>query len=134
MMTSRLRLWLSAAFLCGFAMTAMAQEPADFVLIEGRIQTLDAKETVAQAIAIRNEKVVFVGSNEGAKVHIGPKTEVFRANGRTVIPGINETHVHPTGAAQGEVNEPFIQLHSIGEIQSGLKQFAEAIYGAPPNS
>src|SRR6201999_153537 len=53
---------------------------------------------------------------------IGPKTDTYQAEGRTVIPGLNETHVHPTGAAQGEVTQPFTQLHSIGQIQDWVRQ------------
>ncbi len=103
---------------------AHAQEPADFVLTGGQVHTLDAKETVAQAVAIRGEKLVYVGSDEGAKAHIGPKTEVYRAAGRTVIPGINETHVHAVGVAQGEAVQPFRQLGSIAEIQAWAKEAA----------
>src|SRR5436190_2679793 len=104
-------------------LTALAQ-PADFVLVEGRVHTLDAKDTVAQAVEIRGGKIVFVGDDAGAKALVGDKTEIYRAGGRTVIPGLNETHVHPTGAAQGEVNQPFMQLHSIGEIQDWVRQQA----------
>src|SRR5262249_12064694 len=96
--------------------------PADFVLLGGKVFTLDAKDTQAQAVAVRDEKIVFVGSDEGAQAFIGPKTEVYRAAGRTVVPGLNETHVHPTGAAQGEVTQPLKQLHSIGKIQDWVRE------------
>src|SRR5262245_38261280 len=105
---------------------ASAEEPADFVLTGGKIHTLDAKRSLAQAVAIRGEKIVYVGSDEGAKAHIGPKTNVYRAAGRTVIPGINETHVHAVGVAQGEAVEPFEQLGSISEIQAWVRDAARA--------
>src|SRR5205814_2050257 len=104
------------------AAIAQPPEPADFVLQGGKVHTLDAKDTVASAVAIRGERIVFVGSDAEAARFIGPKTEVYQAGGRTVIPGLNETHVHPTGAAQGEVTQPFMQLHSIGEIQNWVRQ------------
>jgi len=128
-MTSRNLLCLLAVTallsLAGTSPVAVAQSaPADFVLLGGKVFTLDAKNTQAQAVAIHEEKIVFVGSDEGAKAFIGPQTTVYRAEGRTVIPGLNETHVHPTGAAQGEVTQPFKQLHSIGEIQDWVREQA----------
>ena len=103
---------------------AVDAAPADFVLLEGRVHTLDKSDTVAQAVAVREEKIVYVGDDQGAKAYIGPKTEVFRAGGRTVIPGINETHVHAYGAAQGEAVQPFRQLGSIAEIQNWVREQA----------
>jgi predicted amidohydrolase YtcJ len=104
-------------------------QPADFVLQGGQVHTLDANDTVAQAVAIRDGKIVFVGSDEQARGYIGSKTEVYQAAGRTVIPGLNETHVHPTGAAQGEVTQAFTQLHSIGEIQDWVREQVKATPG-----
>src|SRR4029079_677668 len=113
----------AAALVVGlFASILSAQQPADFVLVGGKVHTLDANDTVAQAVAIRDGKIVFVGSDAEGRKLVGPKTEVYEAAGRTVIPGINETHVHPTGAAQGEAAQPFTQLHSISEIQDLVRQ------------
>ncbi len=115
---------LAVVVTMGFAsrLSALQQEPADFVLLGGKVFTLDATDTVAQAVAIRGGKIALVGSDEQAKALVGPKTDVYQAGGRTVIPGLNETHVHPTGAASGEVNQPFTQLHSIGEIQEWVRK------------
>jgi predicted amidohydrolase YtcJ len=110
-------------------LTGQEPVPADFVLQGGKIHTLDARDTIAQAVAIHEGKIAFVGSDEQAGKYIGPKTEVYRAAGRTVIPGLNETHVHPTGAAQGEVTQPFTQLHSIGEIQDWVRKQVAATPG-----
>ena len=115
---------LLIATLLAWPATSSAQEPADFVLTGGKVHTLDAKSTVAQAVAVRGEKIVYVGTDEGAKAHVGPKTEVYRAAGRTVIPGINETHVHAIGVAQGEAVQPFRQLNSIDEIQNWAREEA----------
>jgi predicted amidohydrolase YtcJ len=117
--------------ICLFTDTAPAQQPgpADFVLHGGKVITLNANDTIAQAVAIREGKIVFVGGDEGARALIGPKTVVYEAGGRTVIPGLNETHVHPTGAAQGEVHQPFTQLHSIGEIEDWVRKQIAAMPG-----
>src|SRR5262245_33082009 len=118
-------LWTFAVVSSWFAAASCAEAqtpPADFVLLSGKVFTLDAKHTQTEAVAVREGKIVHLGSDAGAQAFIGPKTEVYRAGGHTVIPGLNETHVHPTGAAQGEVTQPFKQLHSIGEIQDWVRE------------
>jgi predicted amidohydrolase YtcJ len=118
--------WLAATLLLAVAfgapLWAQQAEPADFVLLGGKVFTLDGEDTVAQAVAVRGGRIVFVGGDEQARAYVGPKTDVYQTAGRTVIPGLNETHVHPTGAASGEVNLPFTQLHSIGEIQEWVRK------------
>jgi predicted amidohydrolase YtcJ len=98
-----------------------AELPADFVLTGGRIVTLDSRGTIASAIAIRDERIVYVGDDAGARAFVGPKTDVHDAAGRTVIPGINEQHVHPTLVAKSEAAVPFRQLRSIDEIQAWVR-------------
>ena len=117
-------LFVAALFAALPATVRAAEPPADFVLLGGRVQTLDERGTVAEAVAVRDEKIVYVGDDAEAKTMIGPKTEVYRAAGRTVIPGINETHVHALGAAQGEAVQPFRQLGSIAEIQAWVREQA----------
>src|SRR5437773_6809695 len=82
-------------FTCVARQPAFAQQPesADFVLQGGKVFTLDAKDTVAQAVVTRRGEIVFVGSDAEARQYIGPTTKVYQAEGRTVIPGLNETHV-----------------------------------------
>lgn len=107
--------------LAGGVAVAATPEAADFVLTGGNVVTLDGRGTVASAIAIRAERLVHVGDDAGALALVGPRTVHERAGGRAVIPGLNETHVHPTLAAYGEVIQPFIQLRSIGEIQDWIR-------------
>ncbi len=71
---------------------------ADMVMINGKILTADTADlndfTVAQAAAVYNEKFVVVGSNEEALEFAGPSTRRIDLDGRTVIPGLVETHNH----------------------------------------
>lgn len=101
--------------------------PADFVLLGGSVHTLDARNSVVHAIAILHEKIVYVGTDAGARAFIGPQTDVYRAEGRTVIPGINETHVHPMEVAKEEPLLPFRQLGSMAEIQEWVRQRAKML-------
>ncbi|MGB9591322.1 MAG: amidohydrolase family protein [Candidatus Kryptoniota bacterium] len=67
---------------------------ADLALLNGKVMTLDAKNTIAEAVATKDGKIVIVGSNEDVKVAIGPETTVIDLNGRVVVPGFQDTHVH----------------------------------------
>ncbi len=72
---------------------------ADFVLLNGRIATMDAAETEAQALAAFNGRIVAIGDNAAIRDHIGPRTRVLDATGRRVIPGIVDSHAHPDAYA-----------------------------------
>jgi predicted amidohydrolase YtcJ len=67
---------------------------ADLVLCGGKIVTVDKNFSIRQAVAVKGEKIVFVGSNEGIKKYIGPKTKVLRLKGALVLPGLIDAHAH----------------------------------------
>src|SRR2546422_5411867 len=67
---------------------------ADTVLINGRILTVDAKDTVAEAVAVTNGKIAAVGSNVAVRRLIGKNTQVLDLHGRTATPGLIDTHAH----------------------------------------
>jgi predicted amidohydrolase YtcJ len=68
--------------------------PADLVLTNGTVITVDARDAVAQAVAVRGSRIVFVGSSAAAKAFVGDRTEVVDLGGRTATPGLIDTHVH----------------------------------------
>lgn len=76
------------------ARPAAAQQPADLLLTNARIHTADAARPRAAALAVREGRVLFVGSEAEAATFRGPATEVIDAGGRTVIPGIVDAHAH----------------------------------------
>jgi predicted amidohydrolase YtcJ len=109
---------------------ALAQEPG-ILLVNGRIHTLDAKSTVAEALAIRGERIVAVGSTERMKRLIGKATRVVDLGGRTVIPGLIDSHMHAIRAALSfstEVN--WIGAKSIPEALERLSARARALDAA----
>src|SRR5262245_18507443 len=67
-------------------------EPADMILVTGKIVTVDDRFTITQALAIRNRPIVAVGSNSEIRGHSGSNTRVIDAGGRTVIPGLIDGH------------------------------------------
>ncbi len=76
------------------------RESADLILHNGVIWTVDSKNSIAQAVAIRDSKFIVVGSNEAALKLRGPKTQMIDLQGNFVTPGFNDNHVHFASAAQ----------------------------------
>ena len=77
-----------------------AASDASFVFRNGAVLTFDARKEPATCIAVRDDLIVYVGSDAGAADLIGPSTEVIDLKGRTVMPGIQDAHMHPLGAGQ----------------------------------
>ena len=75
-------------------------QPADLVLRNGKIVTMNAAAPVAQAIAVRGEKISALGSEADAAKWIGPRTQVIDLHGMTAIPGFIEGHGHFTGVGE----------------------------------
>ena len=68
---------------------------ADFILLNGRIATMDAAGTTCTALAALNGRIVVLGSDDSVRDHIGPATRVLNAERHRVIPGIVDSHAHP---------------------------------------
>ena len=103
------------------AWSSAADRPADLVVVNGKVVTLDPESSQADAVAVRDGVIMAVGTNEEIRKLLGDQTRVIDAQQHLVVPGIIETHVHATGAARGEATQPFVQLGSIGEIQDWVR-------------
>jgi predicted amidohydrolase YtcJ len=88
------------AVMAGGIAGAAAVDPADVVLLHGRIHTEDAKRSVAQALAIRGNTIVAVGTDDAIGALVGPHTRQVDLRGRVVLPGIIDAHTHPAQSAQ----------------------------------
>jgi predicted amidohydrolase YtcJ len=69
--------------------------PAELLLKGGAVYTLDAARSWAQAVAVRDGRIVYVGSDAGAAHYTGPETRVVELGGRMLLPGFQDAHVHP---------------------------------------
>jgi predicted amidohydrolase YtcJ len=121
-MLSGRSLILTLAVACTLGLLPAAEAPADLVVTQGRVLTVDAKFSIAEAVAVRGNRFVYVGSADGAKALIGPRTRVINAQGRSVVPGLIETHVHAVGVARDQADEPFRQLSSLADIRAWLRE------------
>jgi len=115
------RFWASLTLsLCVLSGVARA-EPADLIVRGGRIWT-GAADGEAQAIAVREGRLVYVGSNDGSTSFQGPKTRVVDLKGRFVLPGLVDAHVHPTDI----VDLPVCDLDSRAVTLRQLSAFVRA--------
>src|SRR5947209_13416443 len=67
---------------------------ADLVIVNANVHTLDARQPMAEAVAVFGNRIVAVGTNEEIKRMTGARTRVVDARGALVLPGFNDAHVH----------------------------------------
>src|SRR5262245_42255016 len=103
--------------------------PADLALLNARILTVDDSFRVAGALAVRDGRFIAIGSNEDVRPHIGGATQVIDGRGRTVLPGIIDTHVHALDVAEAEAAQPFQNLQSVDALQAWIRR---ALASGPP--
>jgi len=89
-----------AAAAAATAAAAAAPAPADLVLLHGKIHTEDAGRSVVQALAVRGNTIVAVGTDQAIAVFVGPGTRTVDLGGRVVLPGIIDAHTHPAESSQ----------------------------------
>lgn len=77
-----------------------SQHAADHVFLNGAVYTVDSERSVAEALATDDGKIVFVGANAQAKKFIGANTRVHDLQGRLLLPGLHDSHIHPTGIVE----------------------------------
>jgi predicted amidohydrolase YtcJ len=78
-----------------FSAMALAATPADTVMRNGYVYTVDGQNSVQQAIAISGGKIVYVGSDAGVDGYIGKQTQLIDLAGRMLMPGFVDAHMHP---------------------------------------
>ena len=93
------------------------QAPATLVVTNARIATMDARMPRAEALAVRGEWIVAVGTVAEVRPLIGPQTKVIDARGRLVVPGFNDSHAHFSGGASGLSRLNLYGVNSIAEVQ-----------------
>jgi predicted amidohydrolase YtcJ len=104
---------------------ARADEPATLIVHNGKVLTVDAKFTQAEAVAVRDARILAVGKSADVLKLRGPDTRVIDAGGRTVMPGLYDSHVHPVGAAVSEAVKPMAVWQSLAEVKAHVRKQAE---------
>jgi len=108
--------------------TAVAP-PADLVLTNGRIVTVDDRRPEAEAIAISKDRIQALGTADEIKSMIGPNTQVIDLQGKLAIPGFIESHGHFSGVGGSQLELNLMNVQSWDEI---VKMVADAVTRAKP--
>ncbi len=104
-------------------------DPADVVFVNGNIYTVNEKQPRAEAIAVKGDRIVFVGSNANAKRFQGAGTRVIDLHGETVVPGMTDAHYHFIGVGQREMN---LNLEGITNLEDFLAKVKERVDRTKP--
>lgn len=115
----------AAAFVLSAARSGA--QPPDLIVHHAKIVTVDEKFSQAQALAVRAERIVAVGTNDDVMKLAGRETKLINLDGRTVIPGLCDSHVHATGAAMYEYDHPIPEMDTVADVLKYIAGRAEAL-------
>jgi len=121
---------LSLIFLADACSKPYEGPPADFVIKNAKIVTIDKEKPRAQAVAVRGEFIIAVTSNKKIEQYIDKATtKVIDAKGRLVVPGFNDAHIHFLSGGSSMMNLDFRYVHDVQAIQ---KMVAEKVKESKP--
>src|ERR1043165_4537455 len=103
--------------------------PADIVFKNGNVYTANDKAPQAQAIAVKADRIVFVGTNGDAQKYVGANTRVVDLKGNTVLPGFTDSHQHLSGVGQREMT---LNLEGTASLEDLLAKVKARVEQAKP--
>ena len=110
----------------GKSETAAEGKLADTVYHSGRIYTVNPDQPWAQAVAIRNGKIIFVGSDDVVRSLIGPKTAVLDLRRRLMLPAFQDSHIHPITSGIDAAACDLSGLNDIARYRTRISEYAMA--------
>jgi predicted amidohydrolase YtcJ len=116
-------LFLSLVGACGQAPDPVTS--ADRVFVNGAVYTVDADRSWAEAVAINDGHIVFVGSNDDAQAWIGESTDVTDLDGQMLLPGFHDSHTHILIGVTTDEECDLLRIESVAEIEAKLVECAE---------
>ena len=106
----------AAVLLAAFSAYAQSENPADLVLVHGKIVTVDANHPSAEALAVRGDRIIAVGSDAQIQRHVGKASRVIDLRGRLAIPGFIDSHAHFTGIGEAKLELDLTKAKNWDEI------------------
>lgn len=100
-------------------------QAADLVFQGGKIYTVDAGRTWAQAVSITGADISYVGTDEGAAQHIGPETRVVDLQGRMMVPAFQDIHIHPVSSGMDALAVDLVELETVEQYVAAIKSYAD---------
>ncbi len=112
--------------LATIATPGLAQKPADLVFRGGRIYTATDQAPVAEALAVRGDRIVYVGPAAGAGAYVGPRTRVVELGDRIVVPGLADAHAHLAGIGSRELTLNLEGARSVSDFVARVRERVQA--------
>ncbi|MGH9970381.1 MAG: amidohydrolase [Pyrinomonadaceae bacterium] len=109
--------------------TSTKLEPADIVFNNARVYTVNDRQPLAEAVAVKGDRIVFVGSNRDAQKFVGNSTWIVDLHGQTVVPGFTDAHHHLAGVGFREMT---LNLEGTTSLQDFLTKVKERVDRAAP--
>ena len=109
------------------AAPAVAPAPPDLILHHGKIVTVDPQFRVVEAMAVRGDRILAVGASDEVLRLAGPKTGRIDLDGRTVMPGLIDSHSHPPDAATYEFDHPVPEMETVADVLAYIRSRAKAL-------
>ena len=106
--------------------TPLQPKFADTVYHTGKIYTVNAEKPWAQAVAIRNGRIAYVGTDDGVRSHIGPETTVYDLRGRLMLPAFQDAHIHPIGSGMKALACNLGGLDDVALYRKRISEYAAA--------
>jgi predicted amidohydrolase YtcJ len=105
---------------------APAAEPADLVLLDATVHTLDPARPQAEAVAVRGNRIVAIGTSAELRAYVGPRSRVMDLRGRTLVPGFEDAHAHFLGIGFARLDVDLVGTRSFAEVLAGVEQAVKA--------
>src|ERR1051326_3781434 len=112
-----------ASTLTLFIFTSTAKPDADLILVNAKIWTVNKSQPEAEALAVWHGRITAIGSNALVRTLAGPHTRVLDAQGRRVVPGFFDSHVHLLGSGQRLSEVALKDAANEAEFGRRLKEF-----------
>ena len=116
-----IRVLILALFIC--TASAFAQ-PADLILYNGKIVTVDAQFHIVDSMAVRRDRIVATGARDQVVKLAGPATRQIDLKGKTVLPGLMDSHSHALSAAMYEFDHPVPDMETIADVLKYIRSRA----------
>ncbi len=124
-----MRILLALSLVGCLSLTAEGERPpeATAIYLNGTVHTVDALDSTATAFAVKDGRFLAVGRNEDVLLRKGESTEVVDLEGKAVVPGLIDSHVHSTGAAVYEYDHVVPPMHEMADVLAYIKKRAEIL-------
>ena len=123
----RIQCFVSTLAFCAITAALLPAQQADVIIQNAKVVTVDAQFRIAQALAIKGDRLLAVGSNSQALAFKGANTKVIDAGGKTILPGLIDSHVHAADASMYEFDHEIPTMETIADVLRYYKSRAAVV-------